>query len=186
MTRLSRDALAAALVTAALLGAWACNRAPSARQGQPMNPPPVPGRSVVATRYGIVASSQPLASAAGVLMLEQGGNAVDAAIAANATLGVTEPMMNGVGGDLFAIVYLAKSKQLYGLNSSGWSATGMDPDFLAAKGVTAMPRLGVYSVTVPGAVAGWDALRGRFGTLGFDRLSRDFARTLVSNVLEAY
>ena len=135
-----------------------------------MNPPPVPGRSVVATRYGIVASSQPLAAAAGVLMLEQGGNAVDAAIAANATLGVTEPMMNGVGGDLFAIVYLAKTKQLYGLNASGWSATGMDPDFLAAKGIPAMPRLGVYTVTVPGAVAGWDALRSRFGTLGFEHL----------------
>ena len=170
MTRLSRDALAAALINATLLGAWACNRAPSARQGQHMNPPPVPGRSVVATRYGIVAASQPLAAAAGVLMLEQGGNAVDAAIAANVTLGVTEPMMNGVGGDLFAIVYLAKTKQLYGLNSSGWAATGTDPDVLAAKGITTMPRLGVYAVTVPGAVAGWDALRARFGTLGFDRL----------------
>jgi len=135
-----------------------------------MNPPPVPGRSVVATRYGIVAASQPLAAAAGVQMLEQGGNAVDAAIAANAVLGVTEPMMNGVGGDLFAIVYLARTKELYGLNASGWSATGMDPDLLAAEGVHYMPRLGVYSVTVPGAVAGWDALRARFGVLGFDRL----------------
>jgi gamma-glutamyltranspeptidase/glutathione hydrolase len=170
MTRASRDALAAALVSTILLGAGACRRAPSARQEQAMNALPIPGRSVVATRYGIVASSQPLAAAAGVQMLEQGGNAVDAAIAANAALGVTEPMMNGVGGDLFAIVYLAKTEQLYGLNASGWAATGMDHDFLAAKGITTMPEFGVYSVTVPGAVAGWDALRARFGTLGFDRL----------------
>jgi gamma-glutamyltranspeptidase/glutathione hydrolase len=170
MTRLSMDACTAALASATLLAALACNRAPAARQGQDMNPPPVPGRSVVATRYGIVAASQPLAAAAGVQMLAQGGNAVDAAIAANAALGVTEPMMNGVGGDLFAIVYLAKTKQLYGLNASGWAATGMDPDFLASKGITTMPEFGVYSVTVPGAVAGWDALRSRFGALAFDRL----------------
>jgi gamma-glutamyltranspeptidase/glutathione hydrolase len=170
MARLSRNAFPAALIGVTVLAATACNRAPAARQGQDMNPPPVPGRSVVATRYGIVASSQPLAAAAGVQMLEQGGNAVDAAIAANAALGVTEPMMNGVGGDLFAIVYLAKTKQLYGLNASGWAATGMDPDFLASKGITTMPEFGPYTVTVPGAVAGWDALRSRFGRLGFDRL----------------
>jgi gamma-glutamyltranspeptidase/glutathione hydrolase len=159
-----------ALTNATLLAAFACNRAPAARQESEMNPLPVSGRSVVATRYGIVASSQPLAAAAGVQMLEQGGNAVDAAIAANAALGVTEPMMNGVGGDLFAIVYLAMTKQLYGLNASGWAATGMDPDFLASKGLTTMPEFGPFTVTVPGAVAGWDALRSRFGTLGFDRL----------------
>ena len=131
---------------------------------------PVPGRSVVATRFGIVASSSPLASAAGVRMLDHGGNAIDAAIAANATLGVVEPMMNGIGGDLFAIVYEAKTGKLYGLNSGGWAATGVSAALLAAKGLTRMPQRGVYAVTVPGAVAGWDALRSRFGTMRFDQL----------------
>src|SRR5579862_6918717 len=79
------------------------------------------GRSVVVSSFGIVATSQTLASQAGALILDRGGSAVDAAIAANAVLGVTEPMMNGVGGDLYAIVYDAKSKKLYGLNSGGWA-----------------------------------------------------------------
>ncbi|MGH7648447.1 MAG: gamma-glutamyltransferase, partial [Gemmatimonadaceae bacterium] len=83
---------------------------------------------MVITRYGIVAASQPLAASAGVHMLELGGNAVDAAIAANAANGLMEPAMNGVGGDLFAIVYIAKTGQIYGLNSSGWSASGMTPE----------------------------------------------------------
>ncbi len=130
----------------------------------------VPGRSVVATKFGIVATSQPLASAAGVQMLEQGGNAVDAIIAANATIGLMEPMMNGIGGDLFAIVYEAKTGKMYGLNAGGWAATGVTVDLLASKGITRMPQRGVWSVTVPGAVAGWDALRSKFGTLGFDKL----------------
>ena len=130
----------------------------------------VPGRSVVATRLGIVASSHPLASAAGVRMLDMGGNAIDAAIAANATIGLMEPMMNGMGGDLFAIVYEAKTGKLYGLNSGGWAPTGLTADLLASKGNQRMPQRGVYTVTVPGAVAGWDALRTKFGTMRFDQL----------------
>jgi gamma-glutamyltranspeptidase / glutathione hydrolase len=130
----------------------------------------VPGRSVVATKFGIVATSQPLASAAGVQILEQGGNAVDAIIAANATIGLMEPMMNGIGGDLFAIVYEAKTGKLYGLNAGGWAATGQTAELLASKGLARMPQRGVWSVTVPGAVAGWDALRTKFGTFGFDKL----------------
>jgi gamma-glutamyltranspeptidase/glutathione hydrolase len=125
----------------------------------------VPGRSMVTTTLGIVAASQPLAARAGVQMLEQGGNAVDAAIAANAALGLMEPAMNGVGGDLFAIVYEAKTGQMYGLNASGWAPTGLTPELLASKGMRTMPRRGIYTVTVPGAVAGWDALRKRFGKL---------------------
>jgi gamma-glutamyltranspeptidase / glutathione hydrolase len=134
------------------------------------NPLPIPGRSVVATTLGIVAASQPLAANAGVQILERGGNAIDAAIAANATMGLVEPAMNGVGGDLFAIVYEAKTHKLYGLNSGGWAPTGLTPAFLAAKGITRMPNAGIYAVTVPGAVAGWDALRTRFGTKPFSEL----------------
>ena len=81
---------------------------------------PVPGRSVAASQHGVAASSQPLAAQAAVQVLARGGNAVDAAIAANAVTGVTEPMMNGIGGDLFAIVYVAREDKVYGLNASGW------------------------------------------------------------------
>ena len=130
--------------------------------GQPL---PIPGRSMVITRYGIVAASQPLAASAGVHMLELGGNAVDAAIAANAANGLMEPAMNGVGGYLFAIVYIAKTGKLYGLNSSGWSASGMTPELLKSKGLDRIPIRGVWSVTVPGAVAGWQALHDKFGKL---------------------
>jgi gamma-glutamyltranspeptidase/glutathione hydrolase len=131
------------------------------------------GRSMVISRSGIVATSQTLASEAGASVLEHGGNAVDAAIAANAALGVTEPMMNGIGGDLFAIVYDAKTKKIYGLNSSGWAPAAMSISALAAKGFTKqVPASGIFSVTVPGAVAGWSALHDRFGKLP---LSHDLA-----------
>lgn len=125
---------------------------------------PVVGRSVVRTQYGIVAASQPLAARAGVAILERGGNAVDAAIAANATIGLMEPTGNGIGGDLFVIYYEARSGKTYGLNASGWAPTGLSAQFLKSKGQTRMPNRGIYSVTVPGVVAGWDALRSRFGT----------------------
>jgi gamma-glutamyltranspeptidase/glutathione hydrolase len=126
---------------------------------------PVVGRSVVATRYGIVATSQPLAAQAGVQILQRGGNAIDAAIAANAVMGVVEPAMNGIGGDLFAIVYEAKTGKLHGLNAGGWAPTGLTAALLRSKGVKQMPGRGIYSITVPGAVAGWDALRAKLGVL---------------------
>jgi gamma-glutamyltranspeptidase/glutathione hydrolase len=129
-------------------------------------------RSMVITRYGIVATSHVQASVAGAQVLARGGNAVDAAIAANATLGVTEPMMNGIGGDLFAIYWDAKTGKLYGLNSSGWAPQGLTPAYLRAKGFTAMPPAGIDSVTVPGAVAGWSTLHQRFGKLAFAELFR--------------
>jgi gamma-glutamyltranspeptidase/glutathione hydrolase len=135
-----------------------------AQQPQPQRRPVV-GRSIVATRYGIVAASQPLAARAGVQVLERGGNAVDAAIAANAVMGVVEPAMNGIGGDLFVIFYEAKTGTLHGLNSGGWAPTGLTPELLKSKGFKQMPQRGIYSVTVPGAVAGWDALRAKFGAL---------------------
>src|SRR5215831_252438 len=94
------------------------------------------GRSMVITRYGIVATSHTLASVAGAQILAKGGSAVDAAIAANAVLGVTEPMMNGIGGDLFAIYWDAKTGKLYGLNSSGWAPQALTPAYLKARDVT--------------------------------------------------
>ena len=103
-------------------------------------------------------------------ILERGGNAIDAAIAANATIGLMEPTGNGLGGDLFIIYYEAKSGTVYGLNSSGWAPTGLTPDYLAAKGIKEMPQRGIYSVTVPGVAAGWDAMRTRFGTKPFSEL----------------
>jgi gamma-glutamyltranspeptidase / glutathione hydrolase len=122
-------------------------------------------RSMVISRYGIVATSHVQASVAGAQVLGRGGSAVDAAIAANAVLGVTEPMMNGMGGDLFAIYWEADSGKLYGINASGWAPRGLTPQHLAAKGAPSMPLGGIDTVTVPGAVAGWGALHQRFGRL---------------------
>jgi gamma-glutamyltranspeptidase/glutathione hydrolase len=139
----------------------------SAMLGQDNSPesPRNHARSMVMTKYGIVATSQTLASAAGAKILEAGGSAVDAAIAANAVLGLVEPGSNGIGGDLFAIVYEAKTGKLHGLNASGWAPEGLTIDFLTKKGETVMPTFGVHSISVPGAVAGWDALHKRFGKL---------------------
>jgi gamma-glutamyltranspeptidase/glutathione hydrolase len=122
-------------------------------------------RSMVITRYGIVATSYAQASVAGAQILAKGGSAIDAAIAANATLGVTEPMMNGMGGDLFAIYWDAKTGKLYGLNSSGWAPQKLTPERLKAKDENTMPEAGIDTVTVPGAVSGWNALHQRFGRL---------------------
>jgi gamma-glutamyltranspeptidase / glutathione hydrolase len=121
------------------------------------------GRSMVVSRNGIVATESPLASQAGVRILERGGNAVDAAIAANAMMGVVEPMMNGIGGDLFAIVYDAKANKLYGLNASGWAPKGLTIEFLQKQGLREMPQQGINSITVPGTVDGWQKLADKFG-----------------------
>ena len=123
------------------------------------------GRSMVMTSGGVVASEHPLASQAGASILARGGNAVDAAIAVNAVMGVVAPMMNGIGGDLFAIVYEASSGQVHGINASGCSPAALTIDRLRAQGITVMPQIGIHSVTIPGAVAGWSMLSGRFGTL---------------------
>jgi gamma-glutamyltranspeptidase/glutathione hydrolase len=100
-------------------------------------------RSMVIANGGIVASESPLASQAGVRILERGGNAVDAAIATNAVMGVVEPMMNGIGGDMFVIVYDAKANKLYGLNASGWAPKGLTIEFLRKQGLKDMPKHGV-------------------------------------------
>jgi gamma-glutamyltranspeptidase / glutathione hydrolase len=124
-----------------------------------------PGRSVVRAQHGMVASSQPLASEAGLDVLKRGGNAVDAAIAMAAVLNVTEPMMTGVGGDMFALVYWSKTKELKGLNASGRAPRALSRDYFAKKNVKQMPQFGMESVTVPGAFDGWVTLLDRYGTM---------------------
>ena len=134
---------------------------------------PDQGRSMVVTKYGIVAAPQFLASDAGAKILEAGGNAVDAAIAANAVVGVTQPYVNGMGGDLFAIYYEAKTGKLYGLNASGWTPQALTIEYLKAHNITGkLGQISVHTITIPGCVAGWDALRGRFGTMPFEKLLR--------------
>lgn len=123
------------------------------------------GRSMVITKQGIAATSQTLASQAAAQILMKGGSAVDAAIAANAVLGLVEPMMDGIGGDLFAMYWDAKTGKLTGLNGSGPAPRGLSPKLLTDKGMKTMPRDGIHSVTVPGAVAGWAKMHQRFGKL---------------------
>jgi len=134
-------------------------------------------RSEVMARRGMVVTSQPLASQAGLRILQQGGNAIDAAVAAASVLSVVEPMMVGVGGDLFAIVYVAKDHKLYALNASGMAPSGATLAHLNELGYhvdpknwgpsSGMPQGGVLPVTVPGTVWGWDAVQRRFGKMSF-------------------
>jgi gamma-glutamyltranspeptidase/glutathione hydrolase len=116
----------------------------------------VPGqaRSMVISMFGIVSTPQFLASQAGAHILEEGGNAIDAAIAANAVLGVVQPYVNGIGGDLFMVYSEAKTGKVYGLNASGWTPKALTIDYLKSKGVTEINPIGVETVDVPGAVAG--------------------------------
>jgi gamma-glutamyltranspeptidase / glutathione hydrolase len=122
-------------------------------------------RSMVITTRGIVATAQTLASQAGAQILARGGSAVDAAITANAVLSVVEPMMNGPGGDLFALVWDAKTGRLTGMNASGWAPKGLSIEYLKKQGMLRMPTNGIHTVTVPGCVAGWEKLHKRFGKL---------------------
>ena len=122
-------------------------------------------RSMVISTRGIAATSQTLASQAAAKILERGGSAVDAAIAANAVLSVVEPMMCGMGGDLFAIHYDAKTASLSGLNASGWSGRGQTLEAYKAKGLYGIPTTGIHTVTVPGAVDGWWQMHKKFGKL---------------------
>ena len=127
------------------------------------------GRSLVVSNRGVVASEHPLASQAGAMVLAAGGHAVDAAIAANAVMGVVCPMMCGIGGDLFAIVS-ERDGTLHGVNASGWAPARLTPELLERCGESGMPQSGAHSVTVPGAVAGWSLLLDRFGRLPLARL----------------
>src|SRR5258708_2243677 len=132
-------------------------------------------RSMVISRNGIVAAESPLAAQAGVRILERGGNAVEGAIATSARMGVVSPMMNGIGGDLFAIVYDAKANKLYGLNASGWAPKGLTIEYLHKQGLREMPQQGVNAITVPGAVDGWQKLADKFGR---KKLAEDLAAAI--------
>ena len=127
-------------------------------------------RSEVIATNGMAATSHPLATQTAIDVLKNGGNAIDAAIAANAVLGLVEPTGCGIGGDLFAIVWIEEDKKLYGLNSSGPAAKDMTIENLKAMGIDKIPPFGPLPVTVPGAVAGWTALHKRFGKTPFDEL----------------
>src|SRR5215211_6555415 len=118
-------------------------------------------------KQGMVAAAHPAAVEAGLKVLQSGGNAVDAAIAVNAMLAVVEPMSCGMGGDLFAIVWDAKTKKLYGLNASGRSPYAASAKLYRDRGLKMVPEYGALAVTVPGCVDGWDQLRKRFGTKSF-------------------
>src|SRR5215471_14958587 len=190
---------AAAIISAVVLAAVA-TLAPSAAQspnafGVPSAEQPQPGaaikavpgsraqgwlaqgRSEVLARHGVVATSDPLAAEAGLEILRRGGNAIDAAVATGAVLDVTSQNDTGIGGDLFALVYIAKDKKLYALNSAGWAPTGWTPEFFTTTlGVKNVPGNGVNAATVPGAVSGYDAMLKRFGTLGFKETFERAAR----------
>ncbi len=126
---------------------------------------PYSTRSPVMARHGMVCTSHPLATQVGIDILKQGGNAIDAAIATNAALGFLEPTGCGIGGDLFALVWDAKSRQLYGLNASGRSPRGMTLEMLRKKGLSKIPSYGPLPVSVPGTVDGWFTLHDRFGSM---------------------
>jgi len=135
------------------------------------------GRSEVLARHGIVATSDPLASQAGLDILRQGGNAIDAAVATGAVLDVTSQNDTGIGGDLFALVYIARDRKLYALNSGGWAPAGWTPEFFTGKlGLKRVPSSGVNAATVPGAISGYDALLTRFGTMTFKQTLERAAR----------
>ncbi|MEI5678831.1 MULTISPECIES: gamma-glutamyltransferase family protein [unclassified Mesorhizobium] len=132
----------------------------------------VPGRSPVYAENGMAATSHPLATAAAIAVLKEGGNAVDAAIAASATLTVVEPHMTGIGGDCFVIL-AEPDGSIHGLNGSGRAPAGADAARLRDLGYSAVPESGPHSVTVPGAVNAWETLHARFGKLSFERLFAD-------------
>lgn len=134
------------------------------------------GRSEVLARHGMVATSDPLAAEAGLEILRNGGNAIDAAVAAAAVLDVTSQNDTGIGGDLFALIWSARDQKLYALNSAGWAPAGWSLEFFTEQlGVTRMPSNTVNAASVPGAISGYDAMLQRFGTMGFQET---FARAV--------
>ncbi len=136
-------------------------------------------RSNIIANHGLVATSQPLAAQAGLDILKRGGNAVDAAIATVATLCAVEPCSTGIGGDAFALIWMAEKGKLYGLNASGPAPMQLTSELVRSQGHETFPALGALAVTVPGSVRGWEFALNRFGTMGLDRLltpAIDYAR----------
>lgn len=155
-----------------LVGAVLIMSSSSAQQIQPGDRPAGNTRgtrSPAVGRHAMIATSQSLASAAGLRVLQEGGNAIDAAVTAAAVLAVIEPSMNGIGGDLLAIVYDAKTRKAYGLDSTGRSAYAATPEEFARRGITDMPNRGVLTVDVPGVIEGWHQLLTRFGSISLAR-----------------
>ena len=136
--------------------------------------PPISTRSEIIAQRGMVATSQPLATQVGLQILKNGGNAIDAAIAANAAIGLMEPTGNGIGGDLFAIIWHQDTNKLYALNASGRSPLGLDYDnlieILESKEETKIPPYDLLSISVPGAVDGWFSMHKKFGSLPFNEI----------------
>ena len=141
---------------------------------------PQQSRSPVVAAHGIVATSQPLAAQAGLEILQAGGTAADAAIAANAMIGLVEPMSCGIGGDLFVIYWEAKTQKLYGLNASGRSPYALTREAIREKGLTELPETGPLSWSVPGCVDGWGQLHQRFGKLPLPQLLKSSIATAES------
>jgi len=161
MSRPDARRAAAALASSLVFGSSAL--AQQQQQSPQRRVPTMAGRSPVYAPNGVAATSQPLATTAAINVLQHGGNAIDAAVTAAAVLSVVEPMMTGMGGDMFAIVWSAKEKKLVALNASGRAGALMTREEFAKRGQTRIPR-GAETVTVPGALAGWDALLKKYGT----------------------
>jgi gamma-glutamyltranspeptidase / glutathione hydrolase len=155
-------------IAAAIVTLWATASFPA--EDKKWRSDTMAGRSIVRAQHGMVASSQPLASQVGLDVLKRGGNAVDAAIAMAAVLNVTEPMMTGVGGDAFAIVYWARTKELKALNASGRAPRALTLDHFTRKGIKVMPITGMEPITVPGAFDGWVTLLEKYGTMKLPEL----------------
>lgn len=197
MNRISRTQLAVLVAATSVAASVAAGMAQSSNAfGVPSGDQPTPaaaiaavpgsraqgwrsqGRSEVLARHGIVATSDPIAAQAGLEMLRRGGNAIDAAVAAGAVLDVTSQNDTGIGGDLFALVWSARDKKLYALNSAGFAPAGWTPEFFTDQlGVDRVPSRGVNATTVPGAISGYDALLTRFGTVTFKEAFERAART---------
>lgn len=156
---------------AAVLGFLAVTTVASNPQMPGDRPAPNPRatRSVVMARNGIIATSQPLASAAGLAVLQNGGNAIDAAVTAAAVLSVVEPTMNGIGGDLFALVYDPKTRTVRALNASGRAPAAATIEEFKRRNLESIPYRGELSVSVPGVVDGWSELLAKHGTIGLDK-----------------
>src|SRR5437016_8471670 len=127
-------------------------------------------RSAVLAMNGMVATSQPLASAAALRVLQDGGNAVDAAITAAAVLNVVEPLSTGIGGDMFALVWMQQDRKPVAINGGGWAGSKAGVDFFRSRNLDSIPDRGMHSVSVPGAVAGWFKLHQKYGKLPMSRI----------------